>query len=178
MSSVSSSRSSSVSSRSRESTPDSRSSSVSRSSRESTPDSSSSRSSSVSSRSRESTPDSEDSFIVDDGYKHYEDPDYVPNDQKYVVTGKEFRKLTKKAQKLGAESLDYSTRKNNKYMVILPEGKKVHFGSPKYPDYLYHKDKERRDKYLSRATKIKNRQGDLTHELKESPNLWSSKLLW
>ena len=150
----------------------------------SSPSSSSSRSSCVSSRSssrssRESTPSSEDrDFIVDDGYNHYEDPDYVPNNEKFVVTGKDFKKLTKKAQKLGAESLDYSTRKNNKYMVTLPEGKKVHFGSPKYPDFLFHKDEERRDRYLSRATKIKNRQGELTHEIKESPNFWSSKLLW
>ena len=145
----------------------------------SSPSSSSSRSSCVSSRSRESTPSSEDNnFIVDDGYNHYEDPDYVPDNEKFVVTGKDFKKLTKKAQKLGAESLDYSTRKNNKYMVTLPEGKKVHFGSPKYHDYLFHKDEERRDRYLSRATKIKNRQGELTHELIESPNFWSSKLLW
>lgn len=150
----------------------------------SSPSSSSSRSSSVSSRSssnrsRESTPTSEDNnFVVDDGYNHYEDPDYVPDNEKYVVTGKDFKKLTKKAQKLGAETLDYSTRKNNKYMVTLPEGKKVHFGSPKYPDYLFHKDQERRDRYLSRVTKIKNRQGELTHELIESPNFWSSKLLW
>ena len=138
----------------------------------------SSRSSSVSSRSRESTPDSEDSFIVDDGYKHYEDPDYTPNNEKYLVTGKDFKKLTKKAQKLGAESLDYSTRKNNKYMVTLPEGKKVHFGSPKYPDYLYHKDQERRDKYLARASKIKNRQGELTYKDPNSSNFWSYNLLW
>ena len=138
-----------------------------------------SRSSSGSSRSRESTPSFEDNnFIVDDGYDHYNDPDYTPNNEKYLVTGKDFKKLTKKAQKLGAESLDYSTRKNNKYMVTLPEGKKVHFGSPKYPDYLFHKDQERSDKYLSRATKIKNRQGDLTHEIKESPNFWSVNLLW
>ena len=165
---VSSSRSSSVSSRSSSSR-----------SRESTPSSSSSRSSSVSSRSRESTASSEDNnFIVDDGYNHYEDPDYVPNNQKYVVTGKDFRNLTKKAQKLGAESLDYSTRKNNKYMVTLPEGKKVHFGSPKYPDYLFHKDQERRDKYLSRATKIKNRQGELTYKDPNSSNFWSYNLLW
>ena len=150
----------------------------------SSPSSSSSRSSSVSSRSssnrsRESTPSSEDNnFIVDDGYNHYEDPDYVPDNEKFVVKGKDFKKLTKKAQKLGAETLDYSTRKNNKYMVTLPEGKKVHFGSPKYPDFLFHKDQERRDRYLSRATKIKNRQGEFTHELIESPNFWSSKLLW
>ena len=59
-------------------------------------------------------------FIVDDGYKHDEDPDYSPkeesSDDKYVVTGKDFKLLTKKAKKLGAESLDYSKRKNNKYV--------------------------------------------------------------
>ena len=130
-------------------------------------------------RSRESTPTLEDeNFIVEDGYKYYDDPDYVPDNEKYLVTGKDFKKLTRKAQKLGAETLDYSTRKNNKYMVTLPEGKKVHFGSPKYPDFLFHKDEERRDRYLSRATKIKNRQGELTHEIRESPNYWSTKLLW
>ena len=65
-------------------------------------------------RSRETTPTKEDlDFIVDDGYRHDEDPDYVPN-EKYVVTGSEFKKLTRNAKKLGAESLDYSTRKNNK----------------------------------------------------------------
>ena len=70
-----------------------------------------------------------------------EDPDYVPN-EKYIVTGSEFKKLTRNAKKLSAESLDYSTRKNNKYMATLPGGKKVHFGSPKYPDYIIHKDKD------------------------------------
>ncbi|CAH3118088.1 unnamed protein product [Porites lobata] len=106
------------------------------------------------SRSRETTPTKEDlDFIVDDGYQHDEDPDYVPN-EKYVVTGPEFKKLTRNAKKLGAESLDYSTRKNNKYMATLPGGKKVHFGSPKYPDYTIHKDKERRDKYLSLINSI------------------------
>ena len=136
-------------------------------------------SSRCSSRSRESTPTLEDeNFIVEDGYKYYDDPDYVPDNEKYLVTGKDFKKLTCKAQKLGAETLDYSTRKNNKYMVTLPEGKKVHFGSPKYPDFLFHKDEERRDRYLSRATKIKNRQGELTHEIRESPNYWNTKLLW
>ena len=129
-------------------------------------------------RSRETTPTKEDlDFIVDDGYRHDEDPDYAPN-EKYVVTGQEFKKLTRNAKKLGAESLDYSTRKNNKYMATLPGGKKVHFGSSKYPDYTIHKDKERRDKYLSRATKIKNKQGELTYNNPESSNYWSIKLLW
>ena len=62
-------------------------------------------------RSRETTPTKEDlDFIVDDGYRHDVDPDYVPN-EKYLVTGSEFKKLTRNAKKLGAESLDYSSRK-------------------------------------------------------------------
>ena len=110
-----------------------------------------------------------------------EDTDVKTDDvtpEKYVLTGAEFKKLIKNAKNLGAESLDYSSRKNNKYMVKLPGGKKVHFGSPKYPDYLTHKDKDRRDKYLARATKIKNKQGELTHNNPESSNYWSTKLLW
>ena len=63
-------------------------------------------------------------------------------------------------------------------MATLPGGKKVHFGSPKYPDYTIHKDKERRDKYRARATKIKNKQGELTFTNPESSNYWSVHLLW
>ena len=110
-----------------------------------------------------------------------EDTDFIADDsiqEKYVLTGVEFKRLIKNAKNLGAESLDYSTRKNNKYMVTLPGGKKVHFGSPKYQDYTIHKDKERRDKYLSRAMKIKNKKGELTHTNPESSNYWSVHLLW
>ena len=123
-------------------------------------------------------------FIVDDGYNHDEDPTYEPkdsfssDDDKYAVTGKEFKKLAKKAKKLGDESLDYSTRKNNKYVATLSSGKKIHFGSSQYPDFLIHKDKERKERYLTRAKKIKNKQGELTYTNPESANFWSVKLLW
>ena len=120
----------------------------------------------------ETTPSKEELDIVVDV-----NPDYDSND-KYLVTGKEFKKLTQNAKKLGAESLDYSTRKINKYMVTLKSGKKVHFGSSKYEDYLTHKDKDRRDIYLARATKIKNKQGELTYNIPESANFWSVHLLW
>lgn len=76
---------------------------------------------------------------------------------KNVVTGKDFAKLTKKARKLGAESLDFSPRKNNKYVATLPDGQKVHFGSPKYPDFLIYQDNVRKERYLARAKKIKNK---------------------
>ena len=121
-------------------------------------------------------------FIVNDGYNHDEDLTYEPkdssssSDDKYVVTGKEFKKLSKKAKKLGAESLDYSTRKNNKY--TLSSGKKIHFGSSQYPDCLIHKDKERKERYLARAKKIKNKQGELTYTNPESSSFWSVNLLW
>ena len=129
--------------------------------------------------------DEDRDFIVDDGYKHDEDPTYVPEeeessdeDDKYVVRGKDFQKLNKKAKKLGAESLDYSKRKNNKYVVTLPSGKNLHFGSSKYPDFLIHRDEEKKDKYLTRAKKIKNKKGELTYENPESANYWSVNLLW
>ena len=123
-------------------------------------------------------------FVVDDGYNHDEDPTYEPKDSsssdedKYVVTGKEFKKLAKKAKKLGAESFNYSTSKNNKYVATLSNGKKIHFGSSQYPDFLIHKDKERKERYLTRAKKIKNKQGELNYTNPESANFWSVNLLW
>ena len=129
------------------------------------------------------SPEDQD-FVVEDGYKHDKDPDYVPeeeessDDDKYVVKGKDFQKLIKKAKKLGAESLDYSKRKNNKYVVKSPSGKNLHFGSSQYPDFLIHKDNERKEKYLSRAMKIKNKKGELTYDNPESANFWSVNLLW
>ena len=114
-----------------------------------------------------------DTIINDEGKDSY----VVPLDS-YILTGDDFKELIKKAKKLVAVSLDYSTRKNNKYMVTNQNGKKVHFGSKKYADYLTHKDDDRRDKYLARATKIKNKQGELTYNNPESANFWSVHLLW
>ena len=60
--------------------------------------------------SRETTPTKEDlDFIVDDGYRQDVDPDYVPND-KYLVSGKEFKKLTRNAKKLGAQIHGHSSK--------------------------------------------------------------------
>ena len=63
-------------------------------------------------------------------------------------------------------------------MATLPGGKKIHFGSSHYPDFLIHKDKERKERYLTRAKKIKNKQGELTYTNPESANVWSVNLLW
>ena len=73
--------------------------------------------------------------------------------KKALVEGDDFKKLQRKAKNLGAKYLDYSKRKNKKYVVEY-EGKKIHFGSTKYEDYLIHKDLDRREKYLAKAKKI------------------------
>ena len=95
-----------------------------------------------------------------------------------LVKGKDFKKLVNRAKELGAKSLDYSSRKHNKYVVTLPGGKKIHFGYNKYSDYLIHKDKNRTERYLRRSKGIKNKQGELTYKNPESPNYWSVNLLW
>ena len=56
--------------------------------------------------------------------------------------------------------------------------KKIPFGSVKYNDYLTHHDKKRREKYLARAKKIKNKKGEFTFEDPNSPNYWTISLLW
>lgn len=85
-----------------------------------------------------------------------------------------------------------STAKNKKYsVVVMKHGKKVkiHFGDKRYQHFkdstplkkysnLDHGDKERRKRYLARAKKIKNKKGQLTANLKSSPNYWAIKFLW
>ena len=96
--------------------------------------------------------------------------------QKYLLQGDDFKRLQKKAKKLSASSLHYSQRKNNKYMVEY-DNKKIHFGSTNSEDFIIHKDPDRRDKYLTKAKKISNKDGQLTYLLPSYPNYWSVKLL-
>jgi hypothetical protein len=82
-----------------------------------------------------------------------------------------------------------SNRKNKKYQVITPAGKIIHFGDSRMEQYkdttplklyshLNHGDKERRRRYLARAKGIKNKNGELTANNKESSNYYSIKYLW
>ena len=95
--------------------------------------------------------------------------------KKTLAQGDDFKRLQKKAKKLGVASLDYSKRKNNKYMVEY-EGNKIHFGSVNTEDFIIHKDPDRRDKYLAKALKITNKD-EVTYQLPSYPNYWSVKLL-
>ena len=117
------------------------------------------------------TPPIEDSPIIKPKKVISKDPP-----QNYLVQGDNFKKLQKKAKKLGADSLQYSKRKKYKYMIEY-DNKKIHFGSAKTEDYLTHKDPVRRDKYLSKVKKNTDKDGRLTHELPFYPNYWSVNLL-
>lgn len=67
-----------------------------------------------------------------------------------------------------------SNAKGKKYALIKPDGKRVNFGHIDYEDYTKHKDKDRRQRYLKRATNIK---GGWANN-KYSPNSLSINLLW
>lgn len=86
----------------------------------------------------------------------------------------------------------FITPKDKKYSVmILRNGEPhiIHFGDSRYEHYkdqtglgvwshLDHKDTVRRDKYLKRAKKIKNKRGEFTYKDINSPNHYSYKYLW
>jgi len=98
---------------------------------------------------------------------------------KNLKFGDEFNSIKFRAKHVyGAKDLDYSGRKDKKYVVTLKNGEKIHFGDRQYEDFLVHKDPERRIRYRKRASKIKNRYGKLTYKDPRYANYWSYHLLW
>jgi hypothetical protein len=67
-----------------------------------------------------------------------------------------------------------STRANKKFMIMKPDGKWSHFGQIGFEDFTKHKNNDRRDAYLARATKIKGKWRDDPY----SPNNMSIAILW
>ncbi len=69
-----------------------------------------------------------------------------------------------------------SDRKNKKFKVLTPMGKIIHFGEVGYQDFTQHKDKKRQISYCKRSAGIRDKQGKLTKDNKESANYYSRKL--
>ena len=67
-----------------------------------------------------------------------------------------------------------STNKNKKYMIITPDGHKVHFGQIGYEDFTKSGNTEKRESYLRRTENIR---GDWKQN-KYSPNNLSRNVLW
>jgi TFIIF-interacting CTD phosphatase-like protein len=70
-----------------------------------------------------------------------------------------------------------SKRKNKKFMVKTKKGI-IHFGDSRYEDFTQHKDEKRREAYCKRSKGIKDKEGKLTYNNKDSANYWSRKILW
>jgi hypothetical protein len=74
-----------------------------------------------------------------------------------------------------------SNKKGKKGKVfVMKNGVKrlIHFGDSNMQDFTQHKDLERRKSYLARSKGIKDKDGKLTYNNKNSPNYWSRKVLW
>lgn len=87
-----------------------------------------------------------------------------------------------------------SKKKGKKYTAVLQDKNterevKVHFGQKGYEHYkdstglgiwshLNHLDKDRRKRYLQRASGIRDGEGKLTKDNILSPNYWSINYLW
>tara|TARA_R110002096_G_scaffold303752_1_gene498712 strand:- start:59 stop:304 length:246 start_codon:yes stop_codon:yes gene_type:complete len=71
-----------------------------------------------------------------------------------------------------------STKKGKKKMVtVLKNGKPtvIHFGDS---NYRHNYSIAARKSYLARSKGIRNKQGKLTYQDKNSANYWSRKILW
>ena len=86
----------------------------------------------------------------------------------------DIKKVNKLSRLINKKSVEPSTRKNKKYMIMNDDNKYVHFGDSRYEDFTKHQDKERLKRYLDRATKIK---GNWRKD-KYSPNNLAINLLW
>lgn len=68
-----------------------------------------------------------------------------------------------------------STRKDKKYMIQDQNtGRIVHFGQLGYEDFTKHKDEQRRQRYLNRATNMRGEWRDNPY----SPNNLAINILW
>jgi hypothetical protein len=74
-----------------------------------------------------------------------------------------------------------STNSKKKGMVyVMKNGSKklIHFGDSSMKDFTQHGNEKRRKSYLARSGGIKNKQGKLTKNDKNSANYWSRKENW
>jgi len=86
-----------------------------------------------------------------------------------------FKEAQKKTNKyFGKPTKLYISDNPNKKYYVLDNEKKVYFGAMGYEDFTKHKDEERRQDYLNRATKIKGKWKDN----KYSPNNLAINILW
>jgi hypothetical protein len=78
--------------------------------------------------------------------------------------------------------------KSNKKLYVIVNSKKIYFGDTNYKHYYdkssilpkseNHLDEKRKKSYIARASKIKDKSGNLTANNPNSPNYHSLRVLW
>jgi hypothetical protein len=82
----------------------------------------------------------------------------------------------------------YESEKPNKKLKVKVNDKWIHFGDSRYQHFFdktklldesfNHLDDDRRQRYLKRASKIKDKDGKLTMYDENSPNYYAIRILW
>ena len=73
----------------------------------------------------------------------------------------------------------FKSNKPNKKFYVIYNDNKIYFGAPNYEHYTEgHLDIDRKKRYLTRATKIKDKYGDYTYKNPLSANFWAVFFLW
>ena len=74
-----------------------------------------------------------------------------------------------------------SSVKGKKMSVYIKKDNKkklIHFGDSSMKDFTQTGDKEKRKSFLARSAGIRNKEGKLTKNDKNTANYWSRKVLW
>jgi len=74
--------------------------------------------------------------------------------------------------------LTNSSRRDKKYSVTLPDGKRIHFGANGYSDFTVHRDEDRRERYIARHKPNERQYWTHTKKNLRTPSYWSRYLLW
>ncbi len=67
-----------------------------------------------------------------------------------------------------------SDKKDKRYTFILDDGMRIHFGDPRYQNFLMHRDENRKRLYILRHQKNE----DWTKQGSRTAGFWSRWILW
>jgi hypothetical protein len=84
----------------------------------------------------------------------------------------------KKQNELNLGGILYLSDKLDKKLMLIYNGKKIHFGLKGSNTYLEGADESKRKAYRARHKKIQVLNGDLAYKVKYSPSYLSWHLLW
>ena len=72
----------------------------------------------------------------------------------------------------------FSSQRQGKKLFVIVNGKEIHFGARGMSDYLFHKDKARRERYRARARGIMLANGQPAYLSKLQPAYYAYHILW